>query len=145
MQTDYPRLPEEVERHATEIVDCCYVVHREMGPGLLESIYEECLGNELSLRGIRYRRQMPIPIQYKGAKLSAPLRIDLLVEDTIILELKCVRTFERVHEAQLLSYLKLASKPLGFLLNFHVMNIKDGIRRYVMSRSLQMRSVRHFK
>lgn len=133
MQKPYSPLPEWIERRATQIVDCCYTVHREMGPGLLESVYEECLCKEFRTRRIPFARQVPVPMRYKGAELAAHLRLDLIVDDTIILELKCVRAFERIHEAQLLSYMRLASKPLGFLLNFHVANVGRGIRRFVMS------------
>ncbi len=130
-------LPEKMEQLAAQIVDACYTVHREMGPGLLESVYEECLCREFSLRGIPFRRQAPVALTYKGSDLSATLRIDIVVRDTIIVELKCVKDFEPVHVAQLLSYLRLASKPIGFLVNFHVRNIGSGIRRFVMSEFIE--------
>ncbi|MDX9760011.1 MAG: GxxExxY protein [Bacteroidota bacterium] len=133
MKRLHSSLPDRIERLATQIVDACYTVHREMGPGLLESVYEDCLCREFNLRRMPFGRQVPVPLKYKGAEIASPLRLDLLVDDTIILELKCVHTLEPVHEAQILSYLRLASKPLGFLVNFHVQNIGSGIRRYVMS------------
>ena len=136
MKRLHSSLPDRIERLATQIVDACYTVHREMGPGLLESVYEDCLCREFALRGIRYGRQVAVPLRYRGEKLSSSLRLDMLVDDTIILELKCIKSFEAVHEAQLLSYLQLASKPLGFLVNFHVQNIGSGIRRFVMSENI---------
>ena len=111
-----------------------------MGPGLLESVYEECLCRELAQRDISFARQVNVPLRYKGSDLATRLRLDLLVDDSIIVELKCVQAFEPVHAAQLLSYLKLASKPLGFLLNFHVANIGYGIKRYIMSDALMKTS-----
>jgi GxxExxY protein len=136
MKRSYSPLPDRTERLASQIVDACYSVHREMGPGLLESIYEECLCLELENRSIPHVRQVQVPVRYKAHELGTRLRIDVLVDDMIILELKCVKSFEPVHEAQILSYLKLASKPLGFLLNFHVANIGKGIRRYIMSEAV---------
>lgn len=136
MKRAYSPLPDHIERLASEIVDSSFAVHREMGPGLLESVYEECLCRELEHRAIRFARQVNVPLRYRGRILSTRLRLDMLVEDSIIVELKCVQAFEPVHAAQLLSYLKLASKPLGFLLNFHVANIGYGIKRYIMSDSL---------
>ncbi len=140
MKKFYSPLPAELERLAAEIVDACYTVHCEMGPGLLESVYEACLCRELEIRSIPLKRQVPITLTYKSVDLAAKLRLDIVVADSIVLELKCVRTFEPIHTAQLLSYLRLTSKPLGFLLNFHVVNIKHGIRRYVMSNTLATES-----
>lgn len=115
MKRSFSPLPDKTERLASQIVDACYTVHREMGPGLLESVYEDCLCREFNLRRIPYGRQVPVPLKYKGAEISSPLRLDILVDDAVILELKCVHAFEPVHAAQILSYLRLASKPLGFL------------------------------
>lgn len=131
MKKSYPPIPAETERIASELIDAAVTVHRTMGPGLLESVYEACLIRELSLRSIDVQRQVPVPLEYKGEVLPSQLRLDLLVENSIIVELKCVHELEKIHEAQLLSYLRLASKRLGFLLNFHVGYMKDGIRRLI--------------
>ncbi len=106
-------------------------VHRTLGPGLLESTYEECLCWELSSRGIAFQRQLALPVNYKGLRLECGYRIDLLVEEKVILELKAVETLLPIHEAQLLTYLKLSSCQLGFLMNFNVEFMKDGIKRLV--------------
>ncbi len=106
-------------------------VHKEMGPGLLESVYQQCLTKELSLRNIKTKNMIPIPLQYKGYTLNKDYVIDILVEDEIILELKSVEVILPVHEAQIISYLKLADKRLGFLINFNVPLLKDGFRRFV--------------
>jgi len=113
------------------IVDACYSVHKEMGPGLLESVYELCLLKELSLKGVYVQSQVSIPLIYKGFELSKDFRIDILVENEIILELKAVDLIIPVHKAQIISYLKLADKRLSFLINFNVPLIKDGIQRIV--------------
>jgi GxxExxY protein len=114
-----------------EILDAAIAVHREMGPGLLESVYQQCLVKELSLRSIKLSTMVPIPLQYKGYTLNKDYVIDILVEDEIILELKSVEAILPVHEAQLISYLKLADKRLGFLINFNVPLLKNGYRRFV--------------
>jgi GxxExxY protein len=121
---------EELNKIAKEIVDSCLTVHKLMGPGLLESIYEECLFKELQLRSINVVSQKAIPLVYKGHELSKDFRVDLLVENEIIIELKSVEEILAVHEAQLISYLKLADKRLGFLVNFNVSLIKNGIKRF---------------
>lgn len=107
-------------------------VHKALGPGLLESAYEECLCHELNLRGHAYRRQVPLPVQYKGIHLDCGYRMDILVEETIILELKTVEQFMPVHEAQLLTYLRLSQKQIGLLINFKVPVLKDGIIRRIL-------------
>jgi GxxExxY protein len=106
-------------------------VHREMGPGLLESVYEICLVEELKSHGIACERQVILPLFYKGKELSKDFRIDILVENEIILELKTVDYILNIHEAQIISYLKLANKKLGFLINFNEALLKDGFRRFV--------------
>lgn len=116
---------------AAEIVDACIDVHREMGPGLLESIYEYCLIKELHDRGIKAESQTSLPLHYKGEILPKDFRADIMVEDEVILELKTVDRILPVHEAQIISYMKLADKRLGFLLNFNVDLMKHGIRRFV--------------
>lgn len=113
------------------IIDSCFTVHRLMGPGLLESVYELCLMKELQIRGVKVQNQVPVPLIYKGFELSKEFRIDLLVEDDIIIELKLSESLHPVFEAQLISYLKLSNKKLGFLVNFNVPLLKDGFKRYV--------------
>ncbi len=111
------------------ILDCSIEVHKNLGPGLLESVYEVCLCKELALRGINFQRQVLLPVNYKGEKLDADYRIDILVEDIIIVELKSVEQMNSVYEAQLLTYLKLADKKLGLLINFNVPRLIDGFKR----------------
>ncbi len=120
--------PEE-ELIATAVVDSAYTVHRALGPGLLESIYETCFCHELSKRGLFVRRQVTVPIVYDGILLNDALRLDVLVNDTVICELKAVDTVNPVYHAQLLSQLRLSGKRLGFLINFNVALIKHGIQR----------------
>lgn len=122
---------EEYNKHSKIILEICIGVHKEMGPGLLESIYEQCLMRELELQGVNAKNQVPIPLIYKGLELSKEFKIDILVENEIILEIKSSETMLPVYEAQLISYLKLANKKLGFLINFNVPLMKDGFRRFV--------------
>ena len=120
------------ENNLTEaIIGSAIEVHRTLGPGLLESVYQRCLGKELALRGIAYSEQIPLAVEYKGEQFEAAYRLDMLVHDTIVVELKAVETILPVHEAQLLSYLRLTGKKLGLLINFHVPVLKSGIRRIV--------------
>jgi GxxExxY protein len=107
-------------------------VHKLLGPGLLESVYEECLCHELSLRGLAYRRQVDLPITYKGATLASGYRVDILVEDVIIVELKSIEALLPIHEAQLLTYLRLSGIRVGLLINFNVTAVKEGIMRRVL-------------
>ena len=123
------QLTEYEESLRKEIVDCAYKVHIGLGPGLLEKIYEACFCHELSKKGIKYRRQAELPIFYDGLKFDEGLRIDVLVEDIIICELKSVEIINPVWQAQILSHLKLAGNNIGFLINFNVPIIKSGIRR----------------
>ncbi len=115
------------------IIGAAIEVHRHLGPGLLESVYEECLIHELSNNGLDVRRQQELPIIYKGHKLSANYRIDLLVNQQIIVELKSVERLQPIHKAQLLTYLKLSNTNIGLLLNFNVPVMKDGIIRIMNS------------
>ena len=117
---------------AREILDAAMAVHRELGPGLLESAYEQCLAFELARRGLKVERQKELPLVYQGMKIDAGYRLDLLVADEVIVELKAVERLEPIHEAQLLSYLKLAKRRIGFLMNFNVRLLKDGVRRFVL-------------
>ena len=107
----------------------CIEVHREMGPGLLESVYEDCLATEFELRGIPYQRQQAISLIYKGRSLKSDLRLDFLIDGTVILELKTVDRLLPIHEAQVLSYLRLTSTQIGLLINFKTTLLKNGIKR----------------
>jgi GxxExxY protein len=119
----------EIERIGGQIVDSAYVVHKELGPGLLESVYEVCLVQELRSRNLLVESQVKLPIFFKGKQLDKEFIIDLLVEDVIIIELKAVEMLLPVHEVQLVTYLKLADLKLGYLINFNVSLIKYGIKR----------------
>jgi GxxExxY protein len=112
-----------------EIIGAAIEVHRHLGPGLLESAYEVCVAVELESRGLQVERQKELPVRYKGRQIDTGYRIDLLVNQQVILELKSVRAIEPIHEAQLLTYLRLAEKRYGLLLNFNVPVMKQGIRR----------------
>jgi GxxExxY protein len=120
------------EELSHEIYGAAIEVHREIGPGLLESAYEECLCRELSLRKIGFERQVPQAVQYKGVQLDCGYRMDVVVENQVVLELKAVESLEAIHEAQLMTYLRLSMKKLGFLMNFNVPLMKDGIIRRVL-------------
>ena len=124
----------EMERIATAVVDSAYKVHRQLGPGLLESAYRACLAYELSKRGFVVEQERPVPVLYDGIKIDAGFTLDLLVNGLVIVELKAVAELHPVHKAQLLTYLKLRRLRLGLLVNFNVVLIKDGIRR-VLNRS----------
>ena len=119
------------EEIGAQIVDAAYHVHRELGPGLLESVYEICMIEELKERGLLVENQVRIPVFYKGKELRKDFIVDILVEDLIIVELKAVEDLLPVHEVQLVTYLKLADKHLGFLINFNVSLIKSGIKRKI--------------
>ncbi len=112
-----------------KIIGCAIEVHKQLGPGLLESIYEECLCYELTLAGISFERQYCVPIEYKTKQLANNLRLDLIVEDIVIVEIKSVNKLENIHTAQLLSYLKLTNNKHGLLINFNVELLKQGIKR----------------
>jgi len=116
---------------AKEVVDAAYKIHTELGPGLLESVYEAVLAYELERRGLRVVRQQAIPVVYQGVHMEEGFRADLIVEDKVIVELKSVEAVHPVHKKQLLTYLRLANKRLGLLINFGVLLIKDGISRVV--------------
>ncbi len=129
----YKPIPLEVEKIAKQVVDSAYSVHSQLGPGLLEKVYEICFCHELEKRDIKYRRQLDVPIVYDGIVFDEGLRLDVLVEDCIICELKAVETVNPVWEAQILSHLKLTGKRLGFLINFNVSRLKEGgIKRFVV-------------
>ena len=132
MVTKHAPLPLDHEKISKKIVDAAYTVHRNLGPGLLESVYEPCFCHELGKRGVEYKRQVTVPLVYDGIKFSEALRLDVLVEDKIICELEVVDALASVHTAQLLTYLKLTEKRLGFLINFNVPIIKQGIKRVIL-------------
>jgi len=125
-------LSEKEEHIARKIVDAAYAVYKTLGPGLLEKVYEVCFCHELSKREVQYQRQVDIPIIYDGITFNEGLRLDVLVEELIICELKAVDEMNPVWEAQILSYLKLTGKRLGFLINFNVPLIKKGIKRIIL-------------
>jgi GxxExxY protein len=111
------------------IIGAAIEVHRELGPGLLESAYEQCLCHELTIRSVNFQRQVPLPVQYKGISLDCGYRIDILVNRLVVVELKTVEKLLPVHEAQILTYLKLLKAPIGLLVNFQVPVLKDGLKR----------------
>jgi len=115
-----------------QVVDAAMKVHTALGPGLLESAYEGCLLHELHKRGLRAAKQVGLPVIYDGVQIEVGYRIDLLVEDLVIVELKAVDALAPIHEAQLLTYLKLSGKKVGLLINFNVLHLKDGIKRRVL-------------
>ena len=116
------------------IIGAAIEVHRHLGPGLLESAYEECLCYELSQAGLSFLRQVHIPIEYKGIKLDCKYRLDLIVEGAVIIEIKAMERFDPIHSAQLLTYLKATDKRIGLLINFNVDRLKDGIKRVALTR-----------
>ncbi|MBN2519043.1 MAG: GxxExxY protein [Bacteroidales bacterium] len=128
----YEPIPADLELIGKKIVDAAYTIHKNLGPGLLEKLYEICFCHELAKRGLLYQRQLDIPIVYDGLTFNEGLRLDVLVENEIICELKAIETVNPVWEAQVLSHLKLTNKRLGFLINFNVTNISDGIKRFVL-------------
>ena len=117
---------------SNKVIGCAIEVHKALGPGLLESAYQQCLCHELRLNGIGFQVEKPLPIDYKGCRLDCGYRIDILVEDEIILELKSVDQLNRVHDAQILSYMKLMGKKQGFLVNFNVTRLKNGLKSFVL-------------
>ena len=112
-----------------KVIGLCIEIHRELGPGLLESAYEECLAYELSSAGVQFERQKPLPVRYKQVQLDCGYRLDFVVEGSLIVELKAVNDLLPLHDAQLLTYLKLDRKPLGLLINFNVPALKQGVKR----------------
>ncbi len=117
---------------SNKVIGAAIEVHRNLGPGLLEKTYQQCLAHELSLSNIRFKMEWPLPVEYKGMQLDCGYRVDLLVEDEIILELKAVDELLGIHEAQLLTYMKLAEIDLGFLINFNVKKLKHGLKSFVL-------------
>ena len=124
-------MPQNINDVTEAIIGAAICVHRELGPGLLESAYEACLAYELTERKLQIERQKALPVMYRGVELDCGYRIDLLVENHVVVELKAVESLEPIHDAQLLSYLKLSGCEVGLLINFNVKVLKDGIRRFV--------------
>lgn len=116
-----------------KIIGAAIEVHRTIGPGLLESAYEECLSHEMQFRGLSFERQVPLPVSYKGVKLDCGYRLDLLVEKHVVVEIKAVDALQSIHEAQLLTYLKVGGWSVGLLINFNVPVLKHGIKRVVLN------------
>ena len=122
----------EFDELSRRVIGCAIEVHRALGPGLLESTYEQCLAHELSRNHIALQLQHPQPVVYKGIRLECGYRLDMLVENKLIIELKSVEKIRAIHEAQLLTYMKLARVKVGLLINFNVTKLKDGIKRFVL-------------
>lgn len=125
-------IPAPINQISGQIIDAAFAVHKELGPGLLESVYEACLCHELKLRNIPFQSQLALPVIYKDLRLEGGLRLDLVVADLVIVELKAVQRMEAVFEAQLLSYLKLSGFRVGLLINFNAPVLKDGIHRFAV-------------
>ncbi len=125
-------IADETERVAKLVMDAAFKVHRALGPGLLESVYEICVCHELAKQNVPFERQISLPVLYDGVRLDADLRLDLLVAGIVVVELKAVEKISPLHEAQLLTYLKLSGKRLGLLINFNAPVLKDGFRRLVL-------------
>jgi GxxExxY protein len=123
------RVPQEIEQLATAVVNAAFAVHRSLGPGLLESAYHECLGIELSLAGLELKREQVLPLTYRGHVIQNAYRLDLVVNDLLLVELKSIEAVLPIHRVQVTTYLRLLKLPLGLLINFNVPLIKDGITR----------------
>ncbi len=128
------KVHEEIQFEALShrVIGCAIEVHRVLGPGLLESSYQRCLSHELELKGIEHLCETPLPIEYKETSLECGYRVDLLVANALIIELKSVRKIDPIHEAQILTYMKLSGVRTGLILNFNVSKLKEGIKRYVL-------------
>jgi GxxExxY protein len=126
-------MPNEIDRNTRQIIGAAIDVHKELGPGLLESAYEDCLGFEFAERGLQFARQQPLPLIYKGRRVGAGFRVDFIVEESVIVEIKSVERLEAVHTAQVLSYLRLSRCTVGLLFNFNVKWLADhGLKRIVL-------------
>lgn len=125
-------LEPEVEQAAKAVLDAAFKVHSALGPGLLESIYEACLTYEITKSGRQIRTQVVVPIKYEEVHIEAGLRLDMLVDNSVIVEIKSVKNLQPIHKAQLLTYLKLAEKRLGLLINFNVTHLREGIKRVIL-------------
>ncbi|BBO31672.1 GxxExxY protein [Lacipirellula parvula] len=125
-------IPASTEEAVSRFLDAAFAVHRELGLGLLESVYEACICHELQLSGVRVQRQAALPVVYRGMQIESGLRIDLIVEDEVIVELKAIEALLPIHEAQLLTYLKISKRRVGLLVNFNVSLLKQGIKRIAL-------------
>jgi GxxExxY protein len=121
------------DKLSNKVIGCAIEVHRELGPGLLESAYEQCLAAELSRSGVTFQVQVDLPVIYKGTRLDCGYRIDLLVEQQLIVELNSVEQLLKIHEAQILTYMRLAKANVGLLMNFNVPVLKNGIKRFLLT------------
>ena len=126
-------MKERLNKLTETIIGAAIEVHKELGPGLLESAYEACLIYELVQRGLKVEKQKELPVVYRGVRIDCGYRLDLLVEDLAIVELKAIEKLERIHEAQVMSYLKLSGKHVGLLINFNVLQLVKGLKRIVMN------------
>jgi GxxExxY protein len=122
----------EFDDLSKRLIGCAIEVHKALGPGLLESAYEQCLAHELTLTGLIFEIQKPLPIQYKGIKLDCGYRLDFVIENQLVVELKSVQQLQKIHEAQILTYMKLAELNTGLLINFNELRLKNGIKRFVL-------------
>ena len=122
-------IPSEIEEMARLAVDAAFSVHTELGPGLLETAYEACFAHELQIRSVRYQRQLPVPLNYKGKLIEVGFRADVVINEKLLIELKAVEEIIPVHKAPVITYLKVLKLPLGLLINFNEVLIKDGIQR----------------
>ena len=122
----------EVNRVGTAVMDAAFAVHRALGPGLLESVYEHCLAEGLLQAGFAVDRQVPIPVEYRDARLDVGFRLDLLVEGKVVVEVKSIDALASIHTAQILTYLRFSQVRLGYLINFNTVRLKDGFRRLVL-------------
>jgi GxxExxY protein len=122
----------DINEITEKVIGAAIEVHSQLGPGLLESAYEDCLCRELALRDISFKKQLTLPLEYKGVKLDSGFRVDLLIEEAVVIEAKAVESILPVHEAQLLTYLKLGKWKVGLLINFNVARLKEGIKRVVL-------------
>lgn len=122
----------EFSELSNRVIGCAIEVHKALGPGLLESAYQQCLCHELSLNQIAFEKEKPLPVVYKDCRLDCGYRMDIVIEDEIIVELKSVEQLKRIHEAQILSYMKLANIKQGFLVNFNVDLLKNGLKSFVL-------------
>lgn len=130
---EYRRSAEDLDRLSADVIGAAIEVHRHVGPGLLESVYEACLAHEMRSRGMSFEAQVALPVVYKGLRVDQGLRMDMVVGGELVIEIKAVEHVLPVHHAQLMSYLKIANARLGLLINFNVPLLKDGIKRVVMN------------
>jgi len=130
------QMSEQTNRISKDILDAAFIVHNELGPGLLESVYEQCLAHVLVKKGLKVEKQKILPVKFQDIYIEAGFRLDLLVEDQVIVEIKSHEKILPIHEAQLYTYMKLADKPLGLILNFNSKQLKDGIKRLAMTANL---------